>query len=339
MLHHMIDNHMPQTSSSTCPICGKTNLKRMDMHMYVHVHKNKYKCEHCPKGFYRLSTMKQHLRIHTGERPFRCDICSNTFSTTTGLRNHKRRHLNSERLPQSPDAKPKLGIGKRSNLPIACPVCGKTNITRKSMAAHIQMHENRGKYKCSHCARGFERLLSLKQHERQHTGERPFICEICAFTFTSNAGLSNHLKLHSIQSHKSKPSAKVQRLPAVLAKPTAKVVLQLRGIRPECPICHSTFANRKSILGHMKLQHGIEGLIAWKNMIESTCMVCYEKFPSKDALDRHRPIHFEHHCHLCKRHFHTKVSLDTHIQLHSTKLRPFKCEVSQYFTFFYIDSF
>lgn len=220
---------------------------------------------------------------------------------------------------------------KRLNVPTTCPVCGKTNIKRKSMIVHIRMHENRDRYKCAHCPRGFERLLSLQQHERQHTGERPFICEICAFSFTSNAGLRNHLKLHALATADNpiKPpmSAKVQRLPTVLAKPAAKIQLQLRGVRPECPLCRSTFANRSSILGHMKLQHGAEGLLAWKNMIESTCMVCYEKFPSKDELDRHRTIHFQHHCHICPRHFHNKVSLDTHVQMHSTKSRPFKCEV------------
>lgn len=330
MLNHMIDCHMPTTSSLTCPICGKTNLKRMDMHMYIHVHKNKYKCDQCSKGFSRLATLNQHLRTHSGERPFICEVCSNSFSTSTGLRDHQKRHISSKRLPQTNYIKTKHVTGKRLPLPTTCPVCGKTNIKRKSMAVHIQMHDNRNKYKCSHCSRGFERFLSLQQHERQHTGERPFICEICAFTFTSNAGLSNHIKLHDLPSPSSKASSKVQRLPTVLAKPVSKVLLQHRGIRPECPMCHSTFANRKSILGHMKLQHGAEGLIAWKNMIQSTCMVCYEKFTSKDDLERHRPVHFEHHCHLCRRHFHSKVSLDTHVQMHSTKSRPFKCEVGRY---------
>lgn len=326
MLYHMMSQHMPTTSNSTCPICNKSNIKRMDMHMYIHVNKNKHKCAFCLRGFSRRSTMQQHMRTHTGERPFICDICSSTFSTKVGLRDHQTRHATTKRLTFS--TKPKLINGKRI-VPATCPFCGKTNLKRKSMAAHIQMHENRGRFKCSHCARGFERLLSLKQHERQHTGERPFICEICAFTFTSNAGLTNHIKLHSLPTDNPKPSSKVQRIPTVLAKAGPKKDLPHCGIRPECPLCQNTFANRKSILGHMKLQHGAEGLLAWKNMIHTTCMVCYEKFSSRDELERHRPIHLEHHCHLCPRHFHSKVSLDTHIQLHSKKERPFKCEVLQ----------
>lgn len=261
----------------------------------------------------------------TASSTYICDRCSSSFGTIVGLRDHQKQHQTSP--INTSDNKPNHDDCKSSAVPTTCPVCGKTNIKKKSMAVHIQMHQNRDKYKCSHCARGFERLLSLQQHERQHTGERPFVCEICAFTFTSKAGLSNHIKLHALPLNKHKPLAKIQRLPMQLAKPVSKVALQHRGIRPECPLCHSTFANRKSILGHMKLQHGVEGLDAWKKMIDTTCMVCYEQFLGKDELNRHRPVHFDHHCHLCPRHFHSKLSLDTHVQMHSTKSRPFKCEV------------
>lgn len=40
MLQHIIDNHISIKSGSTCPICGKTNLKRMDMHMIIHRKRN-----------------------------------------------------------------------------------------------------------------------------------------------------------------------------------------------------------------------------------------------------------------------------------------------------------
>lgn len=216
----------------------------------------------------------------------------------------------------------------RTNTPTTCYICGKTNLKR--MSQHMRDHRKEDKFKCRHCPKSFNRHGMMVQHERHHTGERPFICEMCAFSFTSAAALKRHCKMHTLPDDGiSKTFQKVQqinRLRPVQTQPIPKLPPH-QGIRPECPICRNTYVNRVSIQRHMKLQHGTEGMVAWKKMLDTTCMVCNEKFTSNVELANHKSIHIGHQCPICRRRFHSKITLDLHIENHSKKARPFKCDV------------
>lgn len=195
-------------------------------------------------------------------------------------------------------------------------------------------HRKEDLFKCRHCPKSFNRHGMMLQHERQHTGERPFICEMCAFSFTSITALRRHCKMHTLPNSLNKNFQKTQqtnRLRPVQTQPIPKLPPH-QGIRPECPICKNTYVNRVSIQRHMKLQHGAEGIIAWKRMLDTTCLICNEKFATNEELLGHKPVHIEHQCPICRRRFHSKITLDLHIDNHSKKARPFKCNVRIIFT-------
>lgn len=208
-----------------------------------------------------------------------------------------------------------------------CHICGKSNLKR--LAQHLRDHRKADKFKCPHCPKGFNRRSMLRQHERLHTGERPFICEVCAFAFTSSAALKRHCKSHTLNpdpSADAPPKRQAQRLRVTQTQPIPKLPPR-QGIRLECPLCHNTYVNRASIQPHMKLMHGAEGVTAWKQMLDTTCLVCNEKFASAEQLAAHRPQHIEHQCPICRRRFHCKITLDLHVKNHSQKERRHKCDV------------
>lgn len=230
-----------------------------------------------------------------------------------------------------------MRISHHSNPDNTCHICGKTNLKRLNQ--HLRDHRKTDRYQCQHCSKSFCRLAMKEQHERQHTGERPFICEVCAFTFTSPAALKRHARRHT-DPHTPTMSTNGQiienPLPAVQAhRPrllAADIVQKLPprvGIRLECPMCQNTYVNRSSLQPHMKIQHGSAGLAAWKRLLETTCLVCGERFANADQLAEHKLVHQRHQCPICKRRFQSSVTMEMHVQKHSKKERHHRCEICE----------
>lgn len=53
------------------------------------------------------------------------------------------------------------------------------------------------KYRCSYCARMFQKAKHLKQHMHIHTGERPHVCKFCSKAFTQLGNLQRHIRIHT----------------------------------------------------------------------------------------------------------------------------------------------
>ena len=69
------------TSSLVCDDCNKTFEKRREMSAHCrHVHSTnkleKYKCEKCPKSFYKLEFLDRHLEMHRRKEDcYQCEEC------------------------------------------------------------------------------------------------------------------------------------------------------------------------------------------------------------------------------------------------------------------------
>lgn len=262
--------------------------------------------------------------------PLSCDICAARLTTVHQMR----RHMRTEHTTKQAAARTTTAAAG------TCYICGKTNLKR--LDQHLRDHRKTDRYRCAHCPKAFARLAMKEQHERQHTGDRPYICEVCAFTFTSPAALKRHSRLHTdphaltlstsgrvlsdppqrTQSQHRRPLLPPDAVPPAKLPPRA-------GIRLECPLCGNTYVNRSSLQPHMKIQHGLAGLEAWKRFLATTCLVCGVKVATAGELTEHKVQHQRHQCGICRRRFQCRVTLELHVLKHSKKERRHKCDLCE----------
>lgn len=53
---------------------------------------------------------------------------------------------------------------------------------------------DRLRYRCVECGKGFITPSKLQRHSYSHTGLRPFHCDICGKSFSQSANLKTHVK-------------------------------------------------------------------------------------------------------------------------------------------------
>ena len=201
-----------------------------------------------------------------------------------------------------------------------CNECEKSFASKTVLEIHIgRKHLVTRDVPCLQCDKKFFDKHDLKNHITVvHNEERPFKCDECEYAFKRSSGYYEHKRRH---------------------KDTKDY---------ECPVCHKTFKNKKSLVRCME-GHNLEGQTFpchvaacdavlktpelqrchFKRMhtdkaatISFPCTVCTKTFKTKSDLKRHtNKVHLKlerpFQCSVCPRKCYTEKELERHMNIHS----------------------
>ena len=143
----------------------------VDNHRYE---PDKYKCEHCSKGFAWRPNLLRHKMIHGEFRRFPCENCDKVFTDPSNLQRHIRT----------------THVGARCH---ACPECGKTFATSSGLKQHTHIHSSVKPFRCEVCFKSYTQFSNLCRHKRMHANCRMQIkCHKCGQAFSTVTSLSKH---------------------------------------------------------------------------------------------------------------------------------------------------
>ncbi|KAK9369704.1 hypothetical protein V1509DRAFT_657522 [Lipomyces kononenkoae] len=233
------DTHLKAHESShreekryKCSKCGhgfNTN-QHLKRHQLIHEKQMPYACTDyppCQAAFHKQSQLRKHVaEVHTHTKPFVCGVdgCGRSFGQNSRLKAHQARDHGSqprylcghalvsenggvgpgEQCQQRFQTWSALQKHIKTNHKAVCPECGamfaKSGVLRQHMRVHEQTLEERRKFVCEYCERGFTRKHALVVHTSTvHEGRRPFVCdeEGCDKAF----GHKRLLKEHIVKAH------------------------------------------------------------------------------------------------------------------------------------------
>lgn len=146
------------------------------------LHRQKYVCPVCFKGFNQKSNRTKHLKqVHEKRKPFACpDInCNKMFSQNSVKLTHYRT----------------VHCGEK---PYNCPTCWKSFSDKSNMKKHIRnIHLKEKPFNCIECGSRFGEKRSLNDHINcVHLKRRPFECPemSCGRTFGQKTHMIKHYK-------------------------------------------------------------------------------------------------------------------------------------------------
>lgn len=133
----------------------------------------------------------------------------------------------------------------------------------------------------------------IRQNEEDPISSRKtfnFSCDLCDKYLSTNEALAIHKIIHA----------------------------EMTKYKCEIEECSLDFANRKSMLQHMRVDHGIEKTP--DSRVFHMCPVCQKQFPTKSAMQDHQINHSDQKnfvCMECGKQFKRKESLHFHMKKHA----------------------
>ncbi|NWH31372.1 TZAP protein, partial [Chloropsis hardwickii] len=267
----------------------------------------------------------------------------------------RERHLRpctAARPKKSPPAPRKApGSRKGTAVPVECPTCHKTFLSKYYLKVHNRKHTGEKPFECSKCGKCyfrkenllehearncmnraeqvftcsacpevFKRRMELRLHMVSHTGEMPYKCSSCSQQFMQKKDLQSHMiKLHGAP----KPHACSTCSKCFLSRTELRLheAFKHRGEKLfVCEECGHRASSRNGLQMHIKAKH--------RNERPYVCEFCHHAFTQKANLNMHLRTHTGEkpfQCHLCGKTFRTQASLDKHNRTHTGE-RPFSCE-------------
>ena len=157
----------------------------------VAVNPKDFLCVHCGKEFASKYYLKMHIQgTHEGvPSKYVCTECGADCKSKPAFENHTALH---------------------SEPTVPCPECDKKFHTKSYLLRHIKTShtpDDRKRYQCSICPKGFNSKDSLTGHLNWHNGLKPFQCTFCDISFADKSNLRAHeKKVHKdrVQSDKSR---------------------------------------------------------------------------------------------------------------------------------------
>ncbi|KAK9381542.1 uncharacterized protein V2V93DRAFT_367223 [Kockiozyma suomiensis] len=225
------DSHLKAHQSShcserrySCTVCGhgfNTN-QHLKRHMLTHEKSKPYQCQGfggCSEAFHKQTQLRKHVSdAHTHMKPFVCSAegCGRSFDQNSRLKAHEARdhsgqarYLCGRPLLQEGSCEERFQTWSalqrhlKSTHKAVCGVCGlefaKAGVLRQHERVHRETLEQRRKFVCEVCQRGFTRQHALAVHrETVHEGRRPFECGVegCGRAFGHKRLWAAHLRTH-----------------------------------------------------------------------------------------------------------------------------------------------
>ncbi|KAM4601193.1 uncharacterized protein ACJ7VT_020994 isoform 1-T1 [Polymixia lowei] len=268
--------------SFKCDECGKcfSRMSALISHQLHHPKRKPYPCPDCIMSYSHASGLYNHRKncqarkkendnvlvtkkvfnpkkTLLGPKIYHCEQCGKGFWSLGAYSHHKQSQTQCVDLRQRKDPEASLHSvngHSRSNVKVACPVCGRKFRHRGIMKSHMRKHEN-GNHKCELCGRSFRLFSSLLRHQVVHSTQvlpppiksfqhqveqvqkNTYSCPDCGKLFSRAKALQFHMKSHGYETGYS-PSS-----------PKSTVVLE----ELQCSTCLAHFNNKSSLRAHKKL--------------------------------------------------------------------------------------
>ena len=140
-------------------------------------------CNICTKEFETNFELKTHMIRQHKEDPVSCEECGKEFLNKYALRSHMQSHEFDQ-----------------------CKVCHK-RMKAKSLANHMEIHENSKSYTCEDCNVSYTRKESLTRHIKGHTeAQTPKVmiakktqiyhCDKCDYNTQTKRYMKSHTQVH-----------------------------------------------------------------------------------------------------------------------------------------------
>nr|XP_033816477.1 zinc finger protein 90-like isoform X2 [Geotrypetes seraphini] len=99
--------------------CAKPSKDSINRPKVQH-RKRQFKCPECGKRFHRKGNLQKHIGLHSRRKTFKCTACEKCFNYKLFFERHQQSH-----------------VGER---PFACTLCEKAFVGKRSLKAHISLH-------------------------------------------------------------------------------------------------------------------------------------------------------------------------------------------------------
>ena len=195
---------------------------------------------------------------------------------------------------------------------LTCHICLKKFKYKKSLSAHLQVHNEGNPNYCHDCEKGFSSKFNYNNHKFtiHGTSKEEFNCNQCEKKFTSKSNLKRHTETKHVE-----------------CEPHF-----------ECQECEKTFLRNDYLLRHMKTEHNYSGnkvILPGVNTEDKpfACYICDKVYKDKNSVIRHierNHADTTYDCDVCHKQFSRKDTLKLHMEhTHNNQRRQVRiiCEV------------
>lgn len=313
--------HPDKLGGATSP-CPTTRRKR-----------HYFSCPTCSFTCHQERALKTHKKrgcLKLGE--FRCTLCSFTSKAAAALRLHRKLHRKYY------STRPQL----------ACRQCDFTCKQVRCLRQHVRIkHEGVKPHKCLYCEFSTTRRYRLDAHQSLHTGVGRVACPTCGQTF----GTNSKLRIHRLRVHEKKPThfCPLCDYSGYIQNDITRHVNSCHQgeLNFACSRCEARFSSETALKQHALRQH--EEKVSYscarcafichseatlkchiqKQHPHLECPTCKETLATREELEEHKKLHFNHRCDHCSFAAKERQQLVSHyLEAHEpplTEERPLKC--------------
>ncbi|ELU03235.1 hypothetical protein CAPTEDRAFT_180624 [Capitella teleta] len=337
-----LESHIRRFHQQEKNYCGHTfiNKSQLTQHENSHTGNKPFKCDVCPKAFFRSSLRKiaKHKKVHSDVKPHRCQLCGKGFKFPYKLTAHMTIHTKEgrHRCPHCLKVFTAYSTLRKHNCKvegpkkIQCPQCTTKFRNHILLNQHIkQKHLKAYMRMCTHCGKEMQ-ATAYKEHYRvfhgpeAETERRNFICQKCGRLSRTKRAHDRHMETaHTeenpeeeeiartlVVNENQQSSCRLCGFGAKYAKTVVRHIVQVHAERRySCELCGAAFAREKFLQRHVDIFH--------RKLERCSCDQCGRSFQSKQHLKGHvQRMHqprFQHSCYICGKGFHQKDALEQHL--------------------------